>query len=61
MVDISPVNVSPSLTTMPKYFEAMKSVKLDPNIPLSKARKIADEQLAKNVPVSIKKNIQIIS
>ncbi|PSN43465.1 hypothetical protein C0J52_03218 [Blattella germanica] len=50
VVDISPVNVSPSLNTMPKYFDAMKSVKLEGNIPLSKARKIADEQLAKHIP-----------
>ncbi|KAJ9600716.1 hypothetical protein L9F63_026147 [Diploptera punctata] len=49
VVDISPVNVSANLSTMPKYFEAMKSVKIDENIPLSKARKIADEQLAKHI------------
>lgn len=51
IVDISPVTVSPSLSTMPKYFDAMMSVKLDGNIPLSKARRMADEQLTKYVSV----------
>ncbi|PNF41951.1 hypothetical protein B7P43_G14635 [Cryptotermes secundus] len=49
VVDISPVAVSPGLFTMPKYFEAMMSVKLVKNIPLSKVRRMADEQLAKSV------------
>lgn len=49
VVDISPVAVSPGLSIMPKYFEAMMSVKLVKNIPLSKARRMADEQLAKYV------------
>ncbi|XP_069683982.1 sn-1-specific diacylglycerol lipase ABHD11-like isoform X1 [Periplaneta americana] len=49
VVDISPITASASLSTMPKYFEAMKSVKLSENISLSKARKMADEQLAKYV------------
>lgn len=49
IVDISPITVSSTLSTMPKYFEGMMSVKLDRNIPLSKARRMADEQLAKYV------------
>lgn len=57
VVDISPVAVSPGLSTMPKYFEAMMSVKLVKNIPLSKARRMADEQLAKYVLVGVLKTI----
>lgn len=57
VVDISPVAVSPGLFTMPKYFEAMMSVKLVKNIPLSKARRMADEQLAKSVLVGVLKII----
>lgn len=57
VVDISPVAVSPGLLTMPKYFEAMMSVKLFKNIPLSKARRMADEQLAKSVLVGVLKII----
>jgi hypothetical protein len=55
IVDISPVAVSSTLSIMPKYFEGMMSVKLDRNIPLSKARRMADEQLAKYVLVCVKK------
>lgn len=57
VVDISPVAVSPGLSNMPKYFEAMTSVKLVKNIPLSKARRMADEQLAKYVLVGVLKII----
>ncbi|XP_021913605.1 protein ABHD11-like isoform X2 [Zootermopsis nevadensis] len=49
IVDISPVTISSNLSTMPRYFEAMMSVQIDDNVPLSKARKVADEQLAKYV------------
>ena len=54
IVDISPVTVGSTHFTMPKYFEGMMSVKLDRNIPLSKARRMADEQLAKYVLVCVK-------
>jgi hypothetical protein len=54
IVDISPITVSSTLFTMPKYFEGMRSVKLDRNIPMSKARRMADEQLAKYVLVCVK-------
>ena len=54
IVDISPVNASSTVMTMPKYFEGMMSVKLDRNVPLSKARRMADEQLAKYVLVCVK-------
>jgi abhydrolase domain-containing protein 11 len=57
VVDISPVAVSPGLSIMPKYFEAMMSVKLVKNIPLSKARRMADEHLAKYVLVGVLKII----
>ena len=57
IVDISPVTASSTIFTMPKYFEGMMSVKLDRNIPLSKARRMADEQLAKYVLVCIKNYI----
>jgi abhydrolase domain-containing protein 11 len=53
IVDISPVAVSSSLSTMPRYFEAMMSVQIDGNIPLSKARRMADEQLSKYVLVGV--------
>jgi abhydrolase domain-containing protein 11 len=57
VVDISPVAVSPGLSTMPKYFEAMMSVELGKNIPLSQARRLADQQLAKYVLVGVLKII----
>lgn len=50
VVDMSPVRVSPSLTEMIKLFHAMKTVTLDGILTLSKARKIADEQLAQSIP-----------
>jgi abhydrolase domain-containing protein 11 len=53
IVDISPVTVGSSLSTMPTYFEAMMSVQIDGNIPLSKARRMADEQLSKYVLVGV--------
>lgn len=55
VVDISPVAVSPGLSTMPKYFEAMMSVELGKNMPLSQARRMADKQLAKYVLVGVLK------
>jgi abhydrolase domain-containing protein 11 len=53
IVDISPVTVSSNVSAMPRYFEAMMSVQIDDNVPLSKARRMADEQLAKYVLVGI--------
>jgi len=61
IVDISPVTVGSTLFTMPKYFEGMMSVKLDRNIPLSKARRMADEQLAKFVLVCVKNCIMFLA
>ncbi|XP_014214305.1 protein ABHD11 [Copidosoma floridanum] len=52
VVDFCPTKTSPSLLLMTKLFEAMRSVSLDGSPTLSKARKLADEQLS----VSIKSN-----
>ncbi|XP_071447964.1 sn-1-specific diacylglycerol lipase ABHD11-like isoform X1 [Hetaerina americana] len=49
VVDISPVGNSPSLNVMKSYFEAMKNIKLEHNIPLSAARKAVDEQLRSTI------------
>jgi abhydrolase domain-containing protein 11 len=57
IVDISPVTVGSTHFTMPKYFEGMMSVNLDRNIPLSKARRMADEQLSKYVLVRVKNRV----
>lgn len=45
MVDISPVRTSPQIFSMVNLFDAMASVNIRPGIPMSKARKLADEQL----------------
>ncbi|XP_067015195.1 sn-1-specific diacylglycerol lipase ABHD11 isoform X2 [Anabrus simplex] len=50
VVDISPIGSSPNLSTLPKYIDGMRMVKLDSSVPLSKARKIADEQMAILIP-----------
>lgn len=50
VIDMSPVRVSPSLTEMIKLFHAMKTVTLDGTPTLSKARKMADEQLSQSIP-----------
>jgi hypothetical protein len=60
IVDISPVTVSQNLSMMPRYFEAMMSVQVDDNVPLSKARRMADEQLAKYVLVGVQKIIILL-
>lgn len=52
VVDFCPVKTSPSLLSMMKLFDSMQSVNLDNVTSLSKARKVADEQLS----VSIKSN-----
>lgn len=49
VIDMSPVRISPSLTEMIKLFHAMKTVTLDGNPTLSKARKMADEQLSLSI------------
>ena len=49
VVDISPIGTSPQLLNMVKYFDAMKSIRLQPNIPLSAARKHADQQLSSTI------------
>ncbi|XP_047349086.1 protein ABHD11 isoform X2 [Vespa velutina] len=49
VVDMSPARPSPSLTEMVKIFKVMRSITLDGSPSLSKARKMAEEQLAKVV------------
>ena len=51
VVDISPVRTSPAIIDLTTMFDAMLSVKFEPNIPLSRARQIVDQQLMKIVPV----------
>ena len=51
VVDISPIRTSPAILEMTQLFNAMLTVKLENNIPLSKARKDVDAQLAKVIPV----------
>ena len=50
VVDISPIGTSPQLMSMIKYFDAMRSIRLTPSIPLSVARKMADQQLSASIP-----------
>nr|CAH7741059.1 unnamed protein product [Callosobruchus chinensis] len=45
--DISPIRNSPNLDSMPSLFQAMESVNLPNNVPMSQARTMVDEQLAK--------------
>ncbi|XP_046820072.1 protein ABHD11 isoform X2 [Vespa crabro] len=49
VVDMSPARPSPSLTEMVNIFKVMRSITLDGSPSLSKARKMAEEQLAKVV------------
>lgn len=49
VVDFCPTKTSPSLLSMIQLFDAMKMVSLDGVPSLSKARKIADEQLSLSV------------
>lgn len=51
VVDISPVRTSPAIIDLSLMFDAMLSVKLENNIPLSKARQNVDQQLKEIVPV----------
>ncbi|KAJ2942876.1 hypothetical protein O0L34_g15066 [Tuta absoluta] len=50
VVDISPVKTSPQIFTMINLFEAMGAVAIRPGIAMSKARKLADEQLKTITP-----------
>ncbi|KAM3963984.1 sn-1-specific diacylglycerol lipase ABHD11 [Aphomia sociella] len=45
VVDISPVRTSPQIFSMANLFDAMTSVSIRSGIAMSKARKLADEQL----------------
>ncbi|XP_026754992.2 protein ABHD11-like [Galleria mellonella] len=45
VVDISPVKTSPQIFSMANLFDAMSSVSITSGIAMSKARKLADEQL----------------
>ncbi|XP_066597320.1 sn-1-specific diacylglycerol lipase ABHD11 isoform X2 [Prorops nasuta] len=49
VVDMSPVRASPNLHEMSKIFGAMRSVTINGIVPLSKARKVADEQLSATI------------
>lgn len=50
VVDISPVKTSPQIYSMLNLFDAMTSVSIRTGIPMSKARKLADEQLQSITP-----------
>ncbi|KAF9407723.1 hypothetical protein HW555_012343 [Spodoptera exigua] len=50
VVDISPVKTSPQIFSMANLFDAMTSVSIRPGIAMSKARKLADEQLKMITP-----------
>lgn len=50
IVDISPVKTSPQIFSMASLFDAMSSVTIRPGIAMSKARKLADEQLKSVTP-----------
>lgn len=55
VVDMSPVRTSPSLIEMEKIFQAMRTVKLSGGTTLTKARKLAEEQLADTIkPLSLR-------
>ncbi|KAL4711875.1 hypothetical protein ACJJTC_006044 [Scirpophaga incertulas] len=50
VVDISPVKTSPQIFSMVNLFDAMSSVDIRPGIAMSKARRLADEQLKNITP-----------
>ncbi|XP_063228672.1 sn-1-specific diacylglycerol lipase ABHD11-like isoform X2 [Bacillus rossius redtenbacheri] len=50
VVDICPVRVSPSLAQTQRYLAAMQSLQLDPGLPVSQARRLADQRLSGAVP-----------
>lgn len=45
IVDVSPVTTSPALKSMSGIFQAIRRIRLPPQIELSEARKMADEQI----------------
>ena len=51
VVDISPVRTPRAILDMTSLLNAMASVKFEKNIPISKARKMVDEQLKGAIPV----------
>ncbi|XP_013147006.1 PREDICTED: alpha/beta hydrolase domain-containing protein 11-like [Papilio polytes] len=50
VVDISPVKTSPQIYSMVSLFDAMSGVTIRSGIAMSKARKLADEQLKSIIP-----------
>lgn len=50
VVDISPVKTSPQIFSMANLFDTMAAVSIRSGIPMSKARKLADEQLQSITP-----------
>ncbi|CAG5044402.1 unnamed protein product [Parnassius apollo] len=50
VVDISPVKTSPQIFSMMSLFDAMAAVSIRSGIAMSKARKLADEQLKSIIP-----------
>ncbi|CAH2093732.1 unnamed protein product [Euphydryas editha] len=50
VVDISPVKTSPQIFSMANLFDAMVAVSIRSGIAMSKARKLADEQLKAVIP-----------
>ncbi|KAJ8953715.1 hypothetical protein NQ314_007325 [Rhamnusium bicolor] len=50
VADISPVTTSPNLNSMPALFQALESVNLPSEIPMSQARATVDLQLSKSIP-----------
>lgn len=50
VVDISPVKTSPQIFSMANLFDAMVAVSIRSGIAMSKARKLADEQLKPVIP-----------
>ncbi|XP_012287144.1 protein ABHD11 [Orussus abietinus] len=49
VVDMSPIGTSPEIASMKKIFESMRSITLDGNLSLTKARKMTDEQLSNSI------------
>lgn len=59
VVDMSPVKTSPQIYAMLTLFDAMHAVSIKPNIPLSRARRIADDQLKTVIPDAALRNFII--
>lgn len=60
VLDFCPTKTSPSLLSMIKLFDAMHMVSLDGIPSLSKARKLADEQLSAAVKSNAVRQVQYI-